>query len=100
VGEALLVHPTRFLDNDEAKRNVFAFSYVIETASAKTWPGRNDGDSGKHSEGLRHSLPKGSVCGPHNTDEMGRPQIMPTRAPYSQLPIPERDCLIVVSKRT
>ncbi|KAM5496526.1 Cytochrome P450 monooxygenase helB4 [Microsporum canis] len=96
-----LYDPTRFLDNDEAKRNVFAFSY-----GHRNCIGRNlawvemmvilanilkDYDI---------SLPSGSVCGPHNVDEMGRPRIMPTKSTLFTTPkYPERDCLIVVGRR-
>ncbi|RYP15990.1 hypothetical protein DL765_005387 [Monosporascus sp. GIB2] len=97
-----LYDPTRFLDNEEAKRNVFAFSYGHRNCIGKNlaWVEMmvilanilKDYDI---------SLPKGSVCGPHNTDEMGRPRIMPTKSTLFTTPkYPERDCLIVVSKRT
>lgn len=93
--------PTRFLDNEEAKRNVFAFSYGHRNCIGKNlaWMEMmvilanilKDYDI---------SLPKGSFCGPHNTDEMGRPRIMPTKSTLFTTPkYPERDCLIVVSKR-
>ncbi|KJK79831.1 hypothetical protein H634G_04070 [Metarhizium anisopliae BRIP 53293] len=92
--------PTRFLDNDEAKRNVFAFSY-----GHRNCIGRNlawvemmvilanllkDYDL---------TLPEDSVCGPHNVDEFGRPRIMPTRSTLFTTPkYPERDCRIVVGR--
>jgi helvolic acid biosynthesis cytochrome P450 monooxygenase len=94
--------PTRFLDDDTAKRNVFTFSY-----GHRNCIGRNlawmemmvvlanilkDYDI---------SLPEDSVCGPHNVDELGRPRIMPTRSILFTTPkYPERDCRIVVTKRT
>ncbi|KFH43043.1 Isotrichodermin C-15 hydroxylase-like protein [Hapsidospora chrysogenum ATCC 11550] len=93
--------PTRFLDNDEAKRNVFAFSY-----GHRNCIGRNlawvemmvilanvlkDYDV---------DLPPDSVCGPHNVDERGRPKIMPTKSTLFTTPkYPERDCRIVISRR-
>ena len=96
-----LYDPTRFLDNEDAKRNVLAFSY-----GHRNCIGRNlawvemmvilanilkDYDI---------SLPAGSVCGPHNTDELGRPRIMPTKSTLFTTPkYPERDCLIIVRRR-
>ncbi|KAI1191710.1 cytochrome P450 [Nemania serpens] len=93
--------PNRFMDNDEAKRNVFAFSY-----GHRNCIGRNlawvemmvilanilkDYDI---------SLPLDSVCGPHAVDEQGRPKIMPTRSTLFTTPkYPERDCRIVISRR-
>lgn len=93
--------PSRFLENDEAKRNVFAFSY-----GHRNCIGRNlawvemmvilsnilkDYDI---------ALPLDSVCGPHNVDGEGRPKIMPTRSTLFTTPkYPERDCRLVVTKR-
>lgn len=95
-------NPARFLDNEEAKRNVFAFSY-----GHRNCIGRNlawveimiivanilkDYDI---------SLPDDSVCGPHNVDGLGRPKIMPTRSALFTTPrYPERDCRLVISKIT
>lgn len=97
-----LYDPTRFLDNEEAKRNVFAFSYGHRNCIGRSlaWMEMmviianilKDYDI---------SLPKGSFCGPHNTDELGRPRIMPTKSTLFTTPkYPERDCLIVVRKST
>ena len=96
-----LYDPTRFLDNEECKRDVFAFSY-----GHRNCIGRNlawleimviianilkDYDI---------SLPADSVCGPHNVDELGRPRIMPTRSTLFTTPKhPERDCRLVIAKR-
>ncbi|KAL1917672.1 uncharacterized protein VTP21DRAFT_4065 [Calcarisporiella thermophila] len=97
-----LFDPTRFLEDEEAKRNVFAFSY-----GHRNCIGRNlawvemmiiianilkDYDI---------SLPKDSVYGPHNLDELGRPKLLPTRSALFTTPKrPDRDCRLVISKRT
>ncbi|KAG5984549.1 hypothetical protein E4U55_004332 [Claviceps digitariae] len=91
--------PTRFLGNEEAKRNVFAFSY-----GHRNCIGRNlawmelmvilanilkDYDL---------ALPPDSVYGPHNMDAQGRPLIMATKGTLFTTPkYPERDCRIVIS---
>jgi cytochrome P450 len=97
-----LYDPSRFLGDEQAKRNVFAFSY-----GHRNCIGRNlawveimiiianilkDYDI---------SLPEDSVCGPHNVDELGRPKIMPTRSALFTTPkYPDRDCRLVIAKRT
>lgn len=96
-----LYNPIRFLDNEESKRDVFAFSY-----GHRNCIGRNlawfeimviianilkDYDI---------ALPEDSVCGPHNVDEFGQPRLMPTRSTLFTTPKhPERDCRLVVAKR-
>lgn len=96
-----LYDPTRFLDNDEAKRNVFAFSYGHRNCIGKNlaWVEMMV-ILANILKDYNISLPRGSFCGPHNTDEMGRPCIMPTKSTLFTTPkYPERDCLVVVSKR-
>ncbi|KAL2864094.1 cytochrome P450 monooxygenase helB4 [Aspergillus lucknowensis] len=93
--------PTRFLDNEQAKRNVFAFSY-----GHRNCIGRNLAMMeimiiiANLLKDYEIALPEDSVCGPHNVDELGRPRIMPTRSALFTTPkYPERDCRLVVSKR-
>jgi cytochrome P450 len=93
--------PTRFLDDEEAKRNVFAFSY-----GHRNCIGRNLAwvemmvILANMLKDYDISLPENSVCGPHNVDEQGRPLIMPTRSTLFTTPkYPERDCRIVISAR-
>ncbi|KAG9249488.1 cytochrome P450 [Emericellopsis atlantica] len=93
--------PTRFLDDEQAKRNVFAFSY-----GHRNCIGRNLAWMemmvilANLLKNYDIQLPPDSVCGPHNVDENGRPRIMPTRSTLFTTPkYPERDCRIVVRKR-
>lgn len=93
--------PTRFVNNDQAKRNVFAFSY-----GHRNCIGRNLAWMEMMvivSNILKNydiALPPDSVYGPHNVDELGRPKIMPTRSILFTTPkYPERDCRILIRKR-
>lgn len=94
--------PDRFIDNKDLKRNVFAFSY-----GPRSCIGRNlawiemmtilanllkDYDI---------ALPSDSAFGPHNVDERGVPRLMPSTCHIVFAPTcPDRDCRLVVSKRT
>ena len=92
--------PSRFLDDEAAKRNVFAFSY-----GHRNCIGRNLAwvemmvIIANLLKDYNLALPEDSVCGPHEVDELGRPRIMPTRSTLFTTPkYPERDCRLVVSK--
>lgn len=93
--------PSRFLGDEQAKRNVFAFSY-----GHRNCIGRNLAwveimiIIANILKDYEISLPENSVCGPHNVDELGRPKIMPTRSALFTTPkYPDRDCRLVISKR-
>jgi cytochrome P450 len=97
-----LYDPTRFLNDPDAQRNVFAFSYGHRNCI------------GRHLAFMEImiiianifkdydiSLPEDTIYGPHNIDEFGHPRIMPTRSTLFTTPkYPERDCRLVISKRT
>ncbi|KAI8322153.1 cytochrome P450 [Martensiomyces pterosporus] len=101
--EPYLFNPLRFIDNEEAKRNVFTFS-----GGVRICPGRHlawiemvtilanilkDYD-------LR--LPEDLVhLGPGVLDERGHPRLMESKHYFSSNPTnPERDCRLVISKST
>ncbi|KAJ1964056.1 hypothetical protein GGI12_001669 [Dipsacomyces acuminosporus] len=96
-----LYDPTRFLGNEEAKRNIFTFSYGVRVC-----PGRllawiemltilanvlKDYD-------LR--LPdEYALRGPTTLDENGHPRLMDSKYYVARTPVdPERDCRAVISK--
>lgn len=96
-----LYGPTRFLGDDQAKRNVFAFSY-----GHRNCIGRNLAMMeimiiiANILKEYDIALPEDSVHGPWNVDALGRPRIMPTRSALFTTPkYPERDCRLVVSRR-
>ncbi|KAF2835335.1 putative cytochrome P450 monooxygenase [Patellaria atrata CBS 101060] len=96
-----LFDPSRFLEDEEAKRNVFAFSY-----GHRNCIGRNLAwvemliIIANILKDFDISLPEDSVYGPHNVDELGRPRIMATRSSLFTTPkYPERDCRLVIKKR-
>ncbi|KAI1813108.1 cytochrome P450 [Poronia punctata] len=93
--------PDRFIGNEEAKRNIFAFSY-----GPRSCVGRNlawieimtilanllkDYDI---------SLPEDAVFGPANLDERGIPKMMPSECHIVFAPVDsERDCRLRIRKR-
>ncbi|KAJ1957710.1 hypothetical protein GGI12_004947 [Dipsacomyces acuminosporus] len=97
-----LFDPTRFLDNDEAKRSVFTFSTGVRVCPGKqlAWIEMftilanvlKDYDlqlPGNYAE-----------CGPNVLDDRGYPKIMDTVFFISTMPKnSQRDCRIVISKR-
>ncbi|KAG9249486.1 cytochrome P450 [Emericellopsis atlantica] len=94
--------PERFLDNDEAKKTLFTFSY-----GPRNCIGRNlawvemltivanllkDYD-------IR--LPSDSRFGPSNVDEEGVPRLLPAKCFIASFPAnPDRDCRMVISRRS
>jgi helvolic acid biosynthesis cytochrome P450 monooxygenase len=93
--------PDRFIQNEEAKKNIFAFSY-----GPRSCVGRNlawieimtilanllkDYDI---------SLPKDALFGPFNLDKNGNPRMMPSECHIVFAPThAERDCRLRLSKR-
>ncbi|KAI0391962.1 cytochrome P450 [Xylariaceae sp. FL0594] len=93
--------PDRFIGNDEAKKNIFAFSY-----GPRSCIGRNlamieimtilanllkDYDI---------SLPEDTLFGPLNLDEGGNPRMMPSECHIVFAPVySDRDCRLRLSKR-
>lgn len=93
--------PNRFLDNDEAKRNMLSFAY-----GTRICIGRNLAwvvmivTLANLFKDYDVSLPEDSIFRPENVDENGRPKIMPTKLGVATMPNnPERDCRIILKKR-
>ncbi|KAJ1948529.1 hypothetical protein FBU59_001550 [Linderina macrospora] len=86
--------PERFIDDPKLKQSVMTFS-----SGVRICPGRALAWSEMITivanllKDYDFKLPKGSLYGPHNTDESGMPVVMPR--PKN----PERDCIIIVTKR-
>ncbi|KAL1917677.1 uncharacterized protein VTP21DRAFT_4070 [Calcarisporiella thermophila] len=100
--DPLTFNPVRFLDNDEAKRNMLSFSY-----GQRFCIGRNLAwvemlpILANMLKDYDISLPEGSLFGPHNLDEHGRPKLMPTKPSVFTMPAnPERDCRMIVTNRS
>ncbi|KFH43011.1 Cytochrome p450 protein [Hapsidospora chrysogenum ATCC 11550] len=99
--EPQLFKPDRFLLDEEAKKNIFAFSY-----GPRSCVGRNlawmevmtilanllkDYDVGS---------PENSLFGPENKDERGIPRMMPSQCHIVFAPThPDRDCRLRISRR-
>jgi cytochrome P450 len=93
--------PGRFVDNNEAKRNMLSFAY-----GTRICIGRNLAwvvmivTLANLFKDYDVSLPEGSVFRPDNVDENGRPKIMPTKLGVATMPAhPERDCKMILKKR-
>ncbi|KAI8322152.1 cytochrome P450 [Martensiomyces pterosporus] len=98
-----LFDPTRFVNNEEAKRNMLAFSAGIRICPGKhlAWiemltilaNALKDYD---------FALPKGyTLCGPNVLDENGYPKLMDSLHFFVTIPKNSaRDCRLVISKRT
>lgn len=92
--------PDRFMGNEDAKRNIFAFSYGPRNCIGKNlaWLEMvtilanllKDYDV---------AAPEDAVYGPQNVDERGLPRVMPSKCHIVFTPTnPDRDCRIVISK--
>ncbi|KID93904.1 cytochrome P450, partial [Metarhizium majus ARSEF 297] len=93
--------PERFLGNEDAKRNIFAFSY-----GPRSCIGRNLAwmeimtilANVLNTFNIR--LPEDAMYGPHNVDGNGTPVIMPSHCHIVFSPQrPDRDCRLLVSRR-
>ncbi|KAJ1962972.1 hypothetical protein GGI12_002322 [Dipsacomyces acuminosporus] len=100
--EPYLFDPTRFLDNDEAKRNLFSFGYGVRLC-----PGKQLAlfeiliILANLLKDYDFRLPEDyTVCGPSILNEHGYPKIMDTKIVVTSSPANiERDCRIVISRR-
>lgn len=93
--------PDRFVENEEAKKNVFAFSY-----GPRSCIGRNlawmEIMTILANLLLRYdlALPGDAVYGPLNVDEIGIPRLMESQCHIVFAPVhPERDCRLLLSRR-
>ncbi|KAF2753857.1 putative cytochrome P450 monooxygenase [Pseudovirgaria hyperparasitica] len=92
--------PTRFLANEDLKRNVFAFSYGHRNCIGKSlaWSEMMVILSNLLKD-YDVKLPEDTVYGPKNLDELGRPKIMETKSTLFTTPkYPDRDCRLLVKK--
>ncbi|RYP15989.1 hypothetical protein DL765_005386 [Monosporascus sp. GIB2] len=93
--------PDRFIDDEEGRRNVFAFSY-----GPRNCIGRNlawmEIMTILANLLLRYeiALPGDSEYGPHNVDDKGIPRLMESQCHIVFAPVhPDRDCRIIISRR-
>ncbi|KAG5984546.1 hypothetical protein E4U55_004329 [Claviceps digitariae] len=93
--------PTRFLNNEDAKREILAFSH-----GPRSCIGRNlawmeiTTILGNLLNAFDILSPADSLFGPHNADDGGVPFMMPSYCHIVFAPQhPDRDCKLVVSKR-
>ncbi|KAI8318920.1 cytochrome P450 [Martensiomyces pterosporus] len=99
--EPHIFNPERFIDNEENKRNVLTFSY-----GARICPGRNLAwievltTLANLFSAYDFALPEDALFTPNKLDQYGQPVIIPQKTVVVNEPkFPERDCLIVISKR-
>ncbi|ORX73031.1 cytochrome P450 [Linderina pennispora] len=94
--------PTRFLDNEEARRNMFTFSTGVRIC-----PGRNLawiemlGILANVLKDYDIAFPEDyKLRGPNVLDENGNPKVLDSRHFFVSVPQnPERDCRLVLTKR-
>lgn len=93
--------PDRFMGDEEAKKNIFAFSY-----GPRSCVGRNLAWMEVMTilanllNDYEISLPDDSLFGPENKDENGSPYLMPSQCHIVFAPThPDRDCRLRLSRR-
>ncbi|KAJ1946259.1 hypothetical protein GGF37_001271 [Kickxella alabastrina] len=94
-------YPERFLDNEANKRTVLTFS-----AGVRVCPGKNlawmeiQSTMANIFNKYDLELPEDALFTPDRVDESGLPILMPCTVASTCVPkFPERDCVVVVSKR-
>jgi cytochrome P450 len=94
--------PGRFLNNDAAKKNLFTFSY-----GPRNCIGRNLAwveiltIAANILKDYDIALTPDSKFGPHNVDDAGIPELLPAKCFIASFPSnPDRDCRMVVSRRS
>ncbi|KAI0391966.1 putative cytochrome P450 monooxygenase [Xylariaceae sp. FL0594] len=93
--------PSRFIDNNEAKRNMLSFAYGTRVCIGKNlaWVVMIVTLANLFKD-FDVALPEDSIFRPENVDANGRPKIMPTKLGVATMPAnPERDCRMILSKR-
>lgn len=93
--------PSRFVDNNESKRNMLSFAYGTRFCIGKNlaWVVMIVTLANLFKD-YDVSLPEDSLFQPKNVDENNRPKIMPTKLGVATMPAhPERDCLMILSRR-
>lgn len=93
--------PDRFIDNEEGKKNIFAFSYGPRSCVGQNLAWMEIMTILANL--LLHfdiALPEGAVYGPNNVDSNGIPLLMETQCHIVFAPVhPERDCRLRLSRR-